>query len=411
MEISKPRPKQQLTAQTVKHAKATGTAYRLADGDGLYLLVSPNGSRSWVLRTLVKGRRSDIGLGSIAVRSLAQAREEAARLRRIARSGRDPLAERTREQQDVPTFKAAATKVHAAEAATFRNEKHRKQWLSSLTPVLDEIGTRRVSDLTSADLIRALAPMWSATPETARRVLQRVRHVFEWCRVHGFCSGENPASGLTKALPKHRPSKQHHAALAYPEVGAFVHQLRANERCSEIVRLAFEFTVLTAARTSETLHAQWSEFDLDGGTWTVPAGRMKAGVEHRVPLSPRCLAILKRASTLAGDSAYVFPGRTGKAPLSNMAFLMALRRMKRADLTAHGFRSSFRDWAEQENEFTRAVCESALAHTPVRDKTEAAYRRMDLFERRRELMTQWATFATADPAKVVPLSSRKRRRA
>jgi integrase len=410
MDIPTPRPKQQLTAQTVKHAKATGTAYRLADGDGLYLLVSPNGTRSWVLRTLVKGHRSDIGLGSIAVRSLAQARDEAARLRRIARSGGDPLAARKREQQDVPTFRAAATTVHAAEAATFRNEKHRKQWLSSLTPVLDEIGTRRVSDLTSADLIRAMAPMWRATPETARRVLQRVNHVFEWCRVHGFCSGDNPASGLTKALPKHRPSKQHHAALAYPEVGAFVHELRASERCSEVVRLAFEFTILTAARTSETLYAQWSEFDFDGATWTVPAGRMKAGVEHRVPLSARCLAILKRARTVAGDSAYAFPGRTGKAPLSNMAFLMALRRMKHGDITAHGFRSSFRDWAAEQTNVPRAVCEAALAHT-LRDKTEAAYHRSDLFERRRELMTQWATFATADPAKVVSLSSRKRRRA
>jgi integrase len=187
-------------------------------------------------------------------------------------------------------------------------------------------------------------------------------------------------------------------------VGAFVHALRANDRCSEVVRLAFEFTILTAARTSEALQAQWCEFDVDAATWTVPGARMKAGVDHRVPLSPPCIAILERARAFAGDSAYVFPGRTGEMPLSNMSFLMTLRRMDRTDITPHGFRSTFRDWAAERTNYPRAVCEAALAHV-VRDKTEAAYHRTDLFERRRELMALWARFATATAAECVSIGA------
>ena len=296
----------------------------------------------------------------------------------------------------MPTFEQAARQVHAGHEAGFRNEKHKKQWLSSLAGVTSTCGSKRVDAITSADILAVLSPQWLERPETSRRVLQRLRVIFDWCKAQGYCAGDNPTEGLTKVLPKHRATKAHHAALPYPEVPAFLRALRESN-ASVLVKLAFELTVLSATRTSETLLATWSEVDLATQTWTIPGERMKAGVEHRIPLSPRCVEILTEAQALADGSHYVFPGRSGTKPLSGMAFLMALRRMGRDDVTTHGFRSSFRDWAAERTNFPRAVCEAALAHT-LRDKTEAAYHRTDLFERRRELMTAWAGFATSDSA-------------
>jgi integrase len=344
---------------------------------------------------VVKGKRSDIGLGSVGLISLAEARDDARRLRKIARAGGDPLEERRHERRTVPTFEAAAKEVHRAHAAGFKNEKHRKQWLASLRPVFAAFGAKRVNAITSADILAALNPMWLGRPETSRRVLQRARVVLEWCKAQGYCSGDNPTVGITTVLPKHRGSQVHHAALSYLELPAFLRALRKSDSC-EVVRLAFEFTILCATRTSETLGATWSEVDLKAKTWMIPGERMKAGVEHRVPLSKRCVGILKRARAISGKSQYVFPGRTATKPLSNMVFLMALRRLKRDDITTHGFRSSFRDWAAERTNYSRAVCESALAHS-LRDKTEAAYKRTDLFDWRRELMDAWAAFATAKP--------------
>ena len=391
-------PHKALAARTVSTTIEPG---RYADGGGLYLLVAPGGSKSWMLRTVVKGRRCDIGLGSLDLVSLADAREDARRLRRIARAGGDPLAERRQERRAVPSFEAAATDVHIAHAASFKNEKHRKQWLSSLGEVFKAFGSKRVDAITSADILAALSPTWLKRPETARRVLQRVRVVFEWCKAQGYCAGDNPTQGVTKVLPKQRAAKAHHAALPYQQLPAFVQALRDADS-GEVVKLALEFTILCAARTSETLNATWAEIDLEAKTWTIPAPRMKAGVEHRVPLSPKCVKILERAKALTDGGPYVFPGRSPKKPLSNMVFLMALRRMKRADLTTHGFRSTFRDWAAERTNVPRAVCESALAHT-LRDKTEAAYNRTDLLDRRRDLMTSWARFATSKPADVVAI--------
>ena len=394
-------PQRALTARAVQTAGATDRPRRLADGGGLYLVVWPSGAKSWVLRTVVKGKRSDIGLGGASVVSLANARDEAARLRRIARAGGDPLDERRHERRVVPSFKTAATQVHAAHAATFRNAKHRKQWLSSLAEVLDAFGTKRVDAVTSADVLAALSAQWLTRPETARRVLQRIRVIFDWCKAHGYRTGDNPTEGLTKVLPKHRAAPRHHAALPYPELPNFVQLIRAAD-ARDIVKLAFEYTILCAARTSETLLATWEEMDLASATWTIPAHRMKAGVDHRVPLAARCIEMLERARTLSPRDRYVFPGRTADRPLSNIVFLMTLRRLGRRDVTTHGFRSSFRGWAAERTNFPRAACEAALAHT-LRDKTEAAYHRTDLFERRRDLMASWAAFATAEPASVVSI--------
>jgi integrase len=395
-------PQRALTSRTVLSAGPVGDRpRRLADGGGLYLLVAPSGTKSWILRTVVKGKRSDLGLGSVSLVSLADAREEAARLRKIARSGGDPLASRRQEQRVVPTFEAAAKQVHAAHSASFRNEKHRKQWLSSLGDVFATFGAKRVDAVTSADLLAALSPRWLERPETSRRVLQRVRVVLEWCKAQGYCVGNNAADGLTKVLPKHRAVRGHHAALPYQQAPAFIQELRAIE-ATEAVKLAFELTILCATRTAETLKATWAEIDLDAGVWTIPGDRMKAGVAHRVPLTPRCVEILQRAKVLAGDRPEIFPGRARSKSLSNMVFLMTLRRMKRTDMTAHGFRSSFRDWAAERTNFARAVCEAALAHS-LRDKTEAAYNRTDLFEKRRELMASWEAFVTTAPAQVISL--------
>jgi integrase len=386
-------------ALSTREVQAVHTPGRFADGGGLYLLVAPRGSKSWVLRTIVMGTRRDIGLGSVELVSLAEAREEARRLRKIARDGGDPLTERRRRV--VPSFENAANQVHTEHAASFRNKKHRKQWLSSLGDVFEAFGSRRVDAITSADILAALSPNWLRRPETSRRVLQRIRMVFDWCKAQAFCSGDNPTQGVTKVLPKQRATREHHAALPFRQVPAFMHALR-DSGAGEVVKLAFEFTILCASRTSETLNATWAEIDLEARTWTIPGNRMKAGIEHRVPLSPRCVKILQRATALSDGGPYVFPGRSKTKPLSNMVFLMALRRMQRADLTAHGFRSSFRDWAAERTNVPRAVCESALAHT-LRDKTEAAYNRTDLFDRRRHLMALWSGFATSKHADVVSI--------
>ena len=204
MSPSGPHPHKALSARTVQTVKATGKVQRLADGGGLYLFVAPGGSKSWVLRTLVKGKRCDLGLGSVTLVTLAEARDHALRLRKIARAGGDPIAERRQERRAVPTFEVAARQVHAAHAVGFRNEKHRKQWLSSLADVLAAFGAKRVDAITSADVLTALGPNWLVRPETSRRVLQRVRMIFDWCKAQGYCTGDNPTQGVTKVLPKHR---------------------------------------------------------------------------------------------------------------------------------------------------------------------------------------------------------------
>ena len=222
------------------------------------------------------------------------------------------------------------------------------------------------------------------------------RVIFDWCKAQGYCVSDNPTDGLTKVLPKHRATKVNHAALPYTEVPGFLRALRASD-ASELVKLGLELTILCATRTSETLRATWAEVDLPARTWTIPGERMKAGVAHRIPLSPRGEEILTRAQVLSDDSPYVFPGRRRARPLSNMTFLMTLRRMRRNDVTTHGFRSSFRDWAAECTHVPRTVCEAALTHA-LRDKFEAAYFRTDLFEQRRELMHAWAALATGNEA-------------
>ena len=396
-------PHQVLTTRAVQARHAPG---RIADGNGLYLLVGPTGSKSWVLRTVVHGTRRDIGLGSVRLISLAEAREEAQRLRKIARNEGDPLLERRR--RNVPTFEAAARLVHAAHAASFKNIKHRKEWLASLGAAFAAWGTQRVDAVTSADILGVVSPRWHTQHETASRILQRIRVIFEWCKAQGYRTGDNPTDGLTTILGKYRGKSTHRPSLPYQEVPAFLAALHECE-AGEVVQLALEFLILSGTRTVETQGARWLEVDLDAKTWTIPGIRMKGGLEHRVPLSPRCFKILERAKALSDEGPYVFPGRHVGKPLSNMAMLMTTRRMTQQQVfvpsrsyVPHGFRSSFRVWAEERTRSSHEVKEAALAHK-VGNKTEAAYNRSDLFDQRRELMTTWAAFATAKPAKVVPI--------
>lgn len=389
-----------LTAKSVASVSKPG---RYSDGNGLYLLISRGGSKSWVLRTVVNRKRCDLGIGGVALVSLSEARDQAHSLRKVARAGGDPLSLRREQRRIVPTLAEAAASVHESHSAGFRNPKHRKQWMASLARVLSAAGSKRVDEVTSADLLSPLAVDWLKKAETSRRVLQRLRVIFDWCKAQGFRTGDNPTEGLTKVLPKQRDSREHHAALPYQQVPTFLQDLGRSDS-SETVRLAFELLILSACRTSEVLNAQWSEFDFDAKCWTIPASRMKAGVAHRVPLSAGCLAVLDRMRVISGASSLVFPGRQPKKPLSNMVFLMALRRLKYSELTAHGFRSTFRDWAAERTNQPRAVCEAALAHS-LRDKTEAAYNRTDLFEKRRDLMEAWSRFATSEPAAVVAFTA------
>lgn len=380
-------PDKALTAVQVRQLRTAG---KYADGNGLYLVVDPSGAKRWLLRTVVMGKRKDIGLGGLSLVSLAEARELAITYRKLARSGGDPLAAKRKAAAVIPTFKLAAETVHAEHKASWSNGKHQQQWINTLEQyAFPVIGERRIDQIDTPDILKVLSPIWLVKPETARRVRQRIGTVMAWAKAAGHRSGDNPVDGVTKGLPKQSSKDEHHAAMPYAEVADFLVKLRASGS-HDSAKLAFEFLILTAARTSEALNAKWSEIDLDAALWTIPAERMKAKRVHRVPLSPRAVEVVKASKLLSGDSAYLFPGRTLKAPLSNMTLLTILRRMKLA-VTTHGFRSSFRDWAAETTSYPRELAEMALAHT-IENKVEAAYRRGDLLEKRAELMSDWARY-------------------
>jgi integrase len=391
----KKHPEKYLNAARIKNA----TPGRHADGNGLYLFVDDSGAKRWILRTVINGKRCELGLGGLSLISLAEARDEAARLRKIARKGGDPLAERRKEQVVIPVYEAVAREVHESLIPTFRNAKHAAQWINTQRDyVFQKIGNMPVDKIEPKEILAVLSPIWIEKAETARRVKQRIKTVFDYAKAKGWRSADNPVEGVAKVLPKHNGKmKEHFAALAYAEVPAFIQALRA-AKVYLAIKLAFEFLILTAARTSEAMLAKWPEIDFETATWTIPAERMKAKIEHRVPLSARCLEILKAAKDF--NSEYVFPGRGHGKPLSNMAFLMCLRRMEKGDITAHGFRSSFRDWCEERTHEQRSVIEAALAHQ-VENKVEAAYLRTTLFEKRRHLMDSWAVFCMSKPAEKV----------
>ena len=375
-----------LSAATVRTIKTPGLH---GDGNGLYLKVDASGAKRWIQRLVIGEDRRDIGLGSVALVGLAEAREKALENRKLARAGGDPLAAKKRSKE-VLTFKAAAEKVHELSKPTWRNAKHGDQWINTMTTyAFPFFGSKRIDTVGSADVLAALSPIWNSRPETARRVKQRVGSVFKWAMANGWRT-DNPAEAIGRALPKHDRSKvKHREALPYGAVKAAIASVNGSE-AGTATKLAFEFLVLTATRSGETREAVWSEIDLDTAIWTIPAARMKAKKPHRVPLPPRCLAILTEARKLKRDDDLVFPGTKARKPLSDMTLSKLMRDLDIAAVP-HGFRSSFRDWAGEQTNHPREVIEFALAHV-IKDKAEAAYARSDLFEKRALLMYDWMKF-------------------
>jgi len=374
-----------LSARTVATLTKPG---RHSDGGGLYLSVNRSGARSWVFMWKVGGKRREMGLGSLRDVSLAKARERAAEARQKLADGLDPIA--ARDKPKVMTFGEAADALIESMSSSWRNEKHRAQWKMTLTVYCEPLRPKPVAEIGTEDVLKVLQPLWAAKPETASRLRGRIERVFDYARAHGQRTGENPArwrGHLEAILPKRaKLTRGHHKAMHFDEIPTFIKALRERDGAAPS---ALEFAILTAARSGEVMGARWDEFDLEMQVWTVPATRMKAGREHRVPLSGRAVEILmtmqqKRLSD------FVFPGMKAGRPLSVMALEMVLRRMK-IDVTVHGFRSAFRDWVGERTYFPREVAEAALAHL-VGDAVERAYRRGDALEKRRKLMDAWANF-------------------
>ncbi|UNK78336.1 integrase arm-type DNA-binding domain-containing protein [Sphingopyxis granuli] len=402
-----------LTTLAVKNAKPG----RHADGGGLHLLVKESGARSWVYRFMLNGKSRDVGLGAAAgpdAISLSDARDLASALRLKVKAGIDPLEERQQEAAQALataqaaeiagiTFKAVAEAYIAANEGSWRNEKHRQQWRNTLaTYVYPVMGELPVAEIGTPHVLKILEPIWQAKPETASRIRGRIETVLDAAKARGYRAGENPArwrGHIAQILPaRSRLTRGHHKAMPYDAIPVFLTQLRERDA---MAALALEFVILTAARTNEALGATWGEVDLEKAIWTIPAARMKAGKEHRVPLSPRAIEILEAVKPL--QKANLFP-TDKRGSLSTMAMTMLLRRMKQ-DCTVHGFRSSFRDWSAECTGYAHEVCEMALAHV-IGNKSEAAYRRGDLFEKRRRLMADWAIYcASGGPAeaKVTPI--------
>ena len=361
---------------------------RHADGNGLYLFVQPSGTRSWIQRLLIRGRRRELGLGSVALVSLAEAREKALANRKLARTGGDPLAEK-RRAEGIPTFAEAAMRVLEQKQGGWRNPRHSREWQSSLRRfAFPRIGKMPVSEVTSADLLEILTPLWHRKVDTAKRVRQRLRAVLEWAVAMEFRI-DNPCDRIGPVLGPQKDVTEHMQALPHREVAAVIRRVRVSTALPT-AKLALEFLVLTAARWGEVRWAEWEEIDRDGRVWTVPARRAKTNRRHRVPLCGRALKILDAAQALdEGAGPLVFTHGGGK-PLHDSAVRRLLRQLGIAAVP-HGFRSTFRDWAAEETDHPREVIEAALAHV-VRNRVEAAYARSDLFERRRTLMVAWACY-------------------
>jgi integrase len=377
-------------------AVATITKHgRHADGGGLYLSISPNGGRRWVFLYRWHGKPTEIGFGSARDVTLARARELAGQAR--GKLAEDINPKDARKPSEGATFGECADRVIEAMRPSWRNGKHAAQWEMTLRDYAAPLRRLPADKITTDDVLSVLKPLWSNKPETASRLRGRIERVLDAAKAQGLRSGENPArwrGHLDQLLPKRqRLTRGHHAAMSYADVPAFMGNLQSRQATAA---LALEFAILTAGRSGEVLGAKWAEFDLDRAVWTVPAQRMKAGREHRVPLSRRPLKIVKTLHE-SRDGEFVFPGQKSGKPLSVMALEMVLRRMKIDHVTVHGFRSAFRDWAAECTNFTNEVCEAALAHV-IENKAEAAYRRGDLFDKRRKLMEAWAVYCAAPKA-------------
>ena len=389
-----------LSALAVSRARKPGL---YPDGNGLYLQVSGTNGRSWLLRYMRAGKAHAIGLGALKNVSLASARAAAQECRQMIGAGLDPIEVRKAgkargklEEAQAMSFKACAEAYIAGHRAQWRSATHAAQWHGTLaTYAYPVLGAVPVQKIDVGLVVKVLQPIWVAKTETASRLRGRIENVLDWAKAHGYRQGENPAlwrGHLDKILPRRTKVRtvQHHAAIPYQEVGAFMSELRSQEG---VAARALEFTILTAARTGEVLGARPAEFDLVEAVWTVPATRIKGGKNHRVPLGARAAAIV--ADMMSNHrGAFVFPGSRPATPLHRGAIWKILKNIGRADVTVHGFRSTFRDWVAEQTGYPRELAEMALAHV-IENKVESAYRRGDLLEKRRRLMDEWANYCSA----------------
>ena len=378
------------SATEVKALRKPG---RHTDGDGLHLFISKTGGKSWVQRMTIDGRRRDIGLGGYPSVSLAQARKRASDNREAIGNGRDPVAEKHRPA--MPTFREASYAVHEANKPRWRNGSHTLGWIQTLERhAFPKIGNKPVDTISRSDLLAVLTPIWSTRPETARRVRQRMRTIFRWAMANELVEGNPAGEAIDGALPSMPKVKAHLRALPYEEVGAALRTVDASQT-SPASKLCLSFLVFTAARSGEARGATWDEIDMEGATWTIPGSRMKAGEEHRVPLSNQAVGVLTLARELQGGSGLCFPSPLLRGRmLSDMTLTKILRATGLAErATVHGFRTSFRTWSMEQTDAPWAVAEAALAHQ-LGGSVEQAYARSDLFVRRRTLMQQWADYLT-----------------
>jgi len=385
---------------------------RYEDGGGLRLIVTQSGAKKWVLRFTIDGKRREMGLGSFPDVGLADARTKASEYRLQAAAGIDPIEARQIKQVVVPTFTSCAARYIRAHRHGWRNIKHARQWARTLkTYARLTIGSKKVDAVSTEDILKILSPIWSTKTETAKRIQGRIESILDYAAAHKYRDTSNPArwrGHLDKLLPKPSRVKKvtHHPAMPYMDVPAFMAELSENGCISS---LALRLLILTATRTSEVIQAEWQEIHLEDAIWTIPAERMKARREHRVPLTEEAIAVLKAAPRIKGNP-YAFPGARQGHHLSNTALLQLMRGMgygvsgERGNYVPHGFRSSFRDWSGEVSTFPRDVAEMALAHV-IENKVEAAYRRGDMFDKRRKMMQEWANYLTKpkSKAKVVPL--------
>ncbi|MEO1020612.1 MAG: integrase arm-type DNA-binding domain-containing protein [Pseudomonadota bacterium] len=385
-----------LTARKVEALKEPGM---YGDGEGLYLRVGPTLAKSWILRTVVHGKRRELGLGSASLVPLAEAREASRKYRKIARQGGDPDTQRKRESL---TFEEAARKVHASLLPTWRSARHGEIWLAALERyAFPHFGSRPIHTVQTADVLKALSPIWTEKHDTAKRIKQRISAVFDWAKVTGCYPHENPVNGLKKALPTVRHRAEHMEALPWGDLPPLMEQLSGREGVSA---RALEFLVHTCVRSGEVRGARWDE--INGDVWEIPGDRMKAGEPHRVPLTEEALAVLDKVRGLDND--FIFPstkrGPRGEAmPMSDTVFAALYKRMGSTGFTTHGFRSTFRDWASESARADREVSEAALAHK-VGNKVERAYARSDLFDRRRGLMEAWSRFVIGESGALIELA-------
>ncbi len=375
-----------LTVAKIRKLKEPG---KYGDGDGLMLRLSVPGKGRWVLRAMIHGKRRDISFGSLEFMSLSQARAKAYQIRKDIEYGRDPVAERKKAKLVIPTFKDAALKVHGEYRSGWKNGKHQAQWLRTLKLyAFPLIGNMLVKDIDGPIIRNLLAVIWLQKPETARRVKQRIGLVLDWAYANGFRETEAPMRSVGRGLPRQKRKENHFAAMPYENLPKFLHSLRIKNKCS---RLALEFLILTATRSGEVRGAKWDEVDSSERLWTIPAIRMKAGVCHTIPLTCAAMEVLNKARHYhAPVSNYIFPGMNVKRPMADSTMIKILRDAGEP-YTVHGFRSSFRDWVAEQTSYPGEVAEAALSHT-IANKVEAAYRRTNYLEKRRDLMRDWEQF-------------------